>query len=49
MRQPRLVDLHNVYHPEEAERHGIVYAGIGRATQSLYRGFPAEGTFTPAA
>ena len=29
--QPVLVDLHNVYRPEEATRHGFVYENVGRA------------------
>src|SRR5260221_5465833 len=32
MAQPVLVDLRNIYHPEEAARHGFRYAGVGRAT-----------------
>ena len=31
MERPVLVDLRNVYRPEEAARHGFVYEGIGRA------------------
>jgi UDPglucose 6-dehydrogenase len=30
-----LVDLRNVYRPEEANRHGFRYAGVGRSTASL--------------
>jgi UDPglucose 6-dehydrogenase len=30
MRHPVLVDLRNVYRPEEATRHGFAYAGVGR-------------------
>jgi UDPglucose 6-dehydrogenase len=32
MAQPVLVDLRNIYRPEEAVRHGFRYAGVGRAT-----------------
>jgi UDPglucose 6-dehydrogenase len=31
MAQPVLVDLRNVYRPDEMSRRGIVYEGIGRA------------------
>jgi UDPglucose 6-dehydrogenase len=31
MAQPVLVDLRNVYRPEEIARHGFVYEGVGRA------------------
>jgi UDPglucose 6-dehydrogenase len=31
MSSPVLVDLRNVYRPEEAARHGFVYESIGRA------------------
>ena len=31
MTQPILVDLRNVYRPEEIARHGFVYEGVGRA------------------
>ncbi|MFZ0193831.1 MAG: UDP binding domain-containing protein, partial [Pseudolabrys sp.] len=30
MAQPVLVDLRNVYRPEEVVRHGFVYEGVGR-------------------
>jgi UDPglucose 6-dehydrogenase len=30
LRQPVLVDLRNIYPPEEAERAGLVYVGVGR-------------------
>ena len=30
MRQPVLIDLRNVYRPEDVARHGFVYDGIGR-------------------
>jgi UDPglucose 6-dehydrogenase len=30
MRQPVLVDLRNVYRPDEMKRHGFVYSSIGR-------------------
>jgi UDPglucose 6-dehydrogenase len=32
LRQPVLVDLRNIYPPEEAERAGLVYVGVGRGT-----------------
>jgi UDPglucose 6-dehydrogenase len=32
MNKPVMVDLRNVYPPEEAARHGFAYTGIGRAT-----------------
>jgi UDPglucose 6-dehydrogenase len=31
MAQPVLVDLRNVYRPEEVARHGFAYEGVGRA------------------
>jgi UDPglucose 6-dehydrogenase len=31
MAQPVLVDLRNVYRPEEIARHGFVYESVGRA------------------
>ena len=31
MAQPVLVDLRNVYRPDEIARHGFVYESIGRA------------------
>jgi UDPglucose 6-dehydrogenase len=31
MRRPVLVDLRNVYRPEDARRHGFTYSSIGRA------------------
>lgn len=31
MNKPVMVDLRNVYPPEEAARHGFAYTGIGRA------------------
>jgi UDPglucose 6-dehydrogenase len=30
MATPTIVDLRNVYHPDEIRRHGFVYVGIGR-------------------
>jgi UDPglucose 6-dehydrogenase len=30
LKQPVVVDLRNVYRPEEMERHGLSYSGIGR-------------------
>jgi UDPglucose 6-dehydrogenase len=32
MRNPVLVDLRNIYRPEELERQGFKYVGVGRAT-----------------
>jgi UDPglucose 6-dehydrogenase len=34
MRNPVLVDLRNIYRPQEAERHGFTYVSIGRAKQA---------------
>jgi UDPglucose 6-dehydrogenase len=31
MERPVLVDLRNIYRPEEVARHGFVYEGVGRA------------------
>jgi UDPglucose 6-dehydrogenase len=31
MRQPVLVDLRNVYRPDEVRAHGFTYVSIGRA------------------
>jgi len=33
MERPVLVDLRNIYRPEEAARHGFAYAGVGRPKQ----------------
>ena len=33
MAQPVLVDLRNIYRPEEVARHGFAYEGVGRATK----------------
>ncbi len=33
MTKPLLVDLRNVYRPEEVERHGFAYEGVGRASK----------------
>jgi len=30
LREPVVVDLRNVYRPEEMARHGLRYSGIGR-------------------
>ncbi len=30
MAEPVLVDLRNVYRPEDARRHGFTYASVGR-------------------
>ena len=35
MADPVLVDLRNVYRPEEVERHGFRYSGIGRAAGAV--------------
>jgi UDPglucose 6-dehydrogenase len=32
---PVIVDLRNIYRPEEVERHGFAYAGVGRAARRL--------------
>jgi len=34
MTRPVLVDLRNIYRPEEVVRHGFTYESIGRASQS---------------
>ncbi|AXK81894.1 UDP-glucose/GDP-mannose dehydrogenase family protein [Pseudolabrys taiwanensis] len=34
MERPVLVDLRNVYRPEEAARHGFAYEGVGRARKA---------------
>jgi UDPglucose 6-dehydrogenase len=34
MAQPVLVDLRNVYRPDEIARHGFVYESIGRASSA---------------
>jgi UDPglucose 6-dehydrogenase len=33
MNRPVLVDLRNVYHPEEMAASGFVYASVGRGTE----------------
>ncbi len=33
MARPVLVDLRNIYRPEEVARHGFAYEGVGRATK----------------
>src|SRR4051794_8989631 len=33
MREPVLVDLRNVYRPEEMKRHGFTYSGVGLASE----------------
>jgi hypothetical protein len=35
MERSVLVDLRNVYRPDEVARHGFAYEGIGRARKSL--------------
>jgi UDPglucose 6-dehydrogenase len=37
MRQPVLVDLRNIYEPEEMERHGFIYSSVGRPTTLAQR------------
>jgi UDPglucose 6-dehydrogenase len=32
MERPVLVDLRNIYRPEEVARHGFVYESVGRAS-----------------
>lgn len=32
---PILIDLRNIYSPEEMEQHGFLYAGVGRPARSL--------------
>jgi UDPglucose 6-dehydrogenase len=34
MKRPVIVDLRNIYRPEEAERHGFVYESVGRPPAS---------------
>jgi UDPglucose 6-dehydrogenase len=34
MERPVLVDLRNVYRPEDAARHGFAYESIGRARKN---------------
>ena len=34
MERPVLVDLRNIYRPEEVVRHGFVYESVGRDVQS---------------
>ncbi|HWL46517.1 MAG TPA: UDP-glucose/GDP-mannose dehydrogenase family protein [Sphingomonadaceae bacterium] len=34
LRQPVLVDLRNIYPPEEVRRAGLAYVGVGRATRA---------------
>jgi UDPglucose 6-dehydrogenase len=43
MRAPILVDLRNVYRPEEAQLHGFAYTSVGRPAE------PAEPRTAPAA
>jgi UDPglucose 6-dehydrogenase len=35
MAKPLLVDLRNVYTPDEVKRHGLAYASIGRGTSAM--------------
>jgi len=42
MRQPVMVDLRNVYRPEEMARHGFVYESVGRRTPKTVT--PAQET-----
>ncbi len=32
MKAPVLVDLRNIYRPEEIEKHGFSYTGVGRGS-----------------
>jgi UDPglucose 6-dehydrogenase len=34
--QPVLVELRNVYRPEEVARHGFVYESVGRARSDVF-------------
>jgi UDPglucose 6-dehydrogenase len=34
MRQPVIVDLRNIYRPEEMRRHGFAYHGVGIPSQT---------------
>jgi len=34
MKQPVIVDLRNIYRPDEADRHGFVYESVGRPRSS---------------
>ena len=34
MASPVLVDLRNIYRPEEIARHGFVYESVGRAAKA---------------
>jgi UDPglucose 6-dehydrogenase len=45
MATPVIVDLRNVYRPEEVQRHGFAYASVGRASEdSQYEGLSAGTT-----
>ena len=35
MARPVVVDLRNVYHPDEMKKHGFVYVSVGRMPQQL--------------
>jgi UDPglucose 6-dehydrogenase len=37
MRSPVFVDLRNIYKPEEVERHGFSYTGVGRGASATVR------------
>lgn len=40
MARPVLVDLRNVYKPDEVSRHGFTYASIGRGTAAMVAPMP---------
>ncbi|MEH2470351.1 hypothetical protein V1281_000404 [Nitrobacteraceae bacterium AZCC 2161] len=40
MKQPVLVDLRNVYRPEEMTQAGFTYESVGRGKRSNYDHFP---------
>jgi UDPglucose 6-dehydrogenase len=35
MERPVLIDLRNIYRPEEVARHGFVYESVGRARKAI--------------
>ena len=43
MARPVLVDLRNIYRPEEVARHGFAYEGVGRKTLLKIRKETVEG------
>jgi UDPglucose 6-dehydrogenase len=38
MRQPRIVDLRNIFDPDEMRRQGFAYVGVGRGSRSAATG-----------